>query len=472
MELKKLLQFSSGPIISAVLGFATLPFVAWFFSIEDVGRLAISMVIFGLSGSFIGLETHQAYVREYHEESNKVSLFKCALVPGIIIYVLVLVFVSLQFFSISDLVFGIDSDLLTALLLSGILATFLINMLAHVIRMQERAIVFSITQVVPKLFFLVLITSVLIFDVKSDFKLLLSMNIVSLLVTLLILLWFTRGTWLPGLTGSLNISLLKRMLKFCTPLIIGGFAYWGLTTMDRVFLRSISGFGELGIYSMAGAIGGSLFIISAVFSNMWHPIIYKWAKDGVEPEKIQTVIDYTFLAVTLLWTCFGMLSWLLPYFLPPEYAAVEYIVLACIAMPLFYLLSEATVVGIGITRKSKYATLASVIAFCVNIILNFLLTPKFGASGAAIASLSAFFVFFICRTEFSARLWYSFCRSKIYLITSMYCLNTIYQVIEKPESSMSYYFWLLLLAISVCLYRNRFVLLINALSRNSSKAAV
>lgn len=469
MNFKKVVQFSIGPLASAALGFITLPFIAWFFSVEDVGRLTMALVIFGLSTSLIGLETHQAYVREYHEENNKAALFKVALIPGVLVYMFALTIVFVVPSSFSELIFGIDSIFLAALLFTGIFANFLINLLAHVIRMQERALAFSAMQVAPKAIFLILIASIFMLDLKAGFGLLLFMNVSASLATLFVLLWLTHDTWLPAINEKQDTMLLKRMLKFCLPLVAGGLAYWGLTTMDRFFLRSISGFGELGLYGMCVTISGSLFILSSIFSNIWHPTIYRWVNEGLEPSRVQAVMENMALAVAFLWSCFGVLSWVFPFFLPNEYLAIEYLVVACIAMPLFYMLSETTVVGIGITRRSVFSTIAALVSFLVNAVLNYLLIPEYGAAGAAIASLIAFFAFFLLRTEFSARLWFSFPRHKMYLLMLLYSANTIYMVFTEANSTASYFLWFVLFAVSLMTYYRRLLTSLEFLKINIKK---
>ena len=174
MKAKTILQFSIGPIGAALLSLVTLPFVAWFFSVEDVGRLTMLQVVLSLSVSLFSLAMHQAYVREYHEEDDKQALFKACVIPGLAALLLVSGIIIILPFSMSKLLFGIDSALLTFLLLVGVLASFFINFLVHVVRMQERGLVFSATQLAPKLFLFIFISLIMILNLKADFETLMS----------------------------------------------------------------------------------------------------------------------------------------------------------------------------------------------------------------------------------------------------------------------------------------------------------
>ena len=455
MNPKKVIHFSIGPIGAAALGLITLPFVAWFFSVEDVGRLTMLQVVLGLSVSLFSLAMHQAYVREYNEEYDKHALFKTAVVPGLLLITLVSIVLLILPLSMSNLLFGIESGLLTFLLLVGIFSSFFINFLAHVVRMQERGLAFSATQIAPKAFLLVLIGVILLLNLSAEFKWLMLMNTLAVFASLMIFAVLTRDTWLPALSSNINNALLKQMLLFSLPLVAGGLAYWGLTTMDRFFLRALSGFEELGVYAISVALAGAVAVISTIFSNLWHPVVYKWVKEGVEPKRVQTVIENMLIVVALIWSLVGLLSWILPYFLPPEYQAIEYLIVACVAMPLFYMLSETTVVGIGITRRTSFAMIASICAFIANLVLNYLLIPDYGAAGAALATLISFFVFFVIRTESSALLWHSLPRVKVYFLVVLYMVATSIMVLTKANLDYFYYVWLVLMVLTLSLYKAR-----------------
>ncbi|MBH0002707.1 lipopolysaccharide biosynthesis protein [Pseudoalteromonas sp. SWYJZ12] len=461
MNAKTILQFSMGPVGAAILSLITLPFVAWFFSVEDVGRLTMLQVILGLAVSLFSLAMHQAYVREYHEEEDKSALLKLSIIPGFVLLIFISLFILVLPFSISSILFGIDSNLITFLLFTGLFATFFINFLAHVIRMQERGLAFSATQIAPKIFLLILISLIMSLNWAAEFKTLMLMNTLSVVFSLFIFSWLTRDSWLISITKSVDFVLLKQMLLFSLPLVAGGLAYWGLTTMDRFFLRSLSGFNELGVYALAVALAGVVSVLTSIFSSLWHPVLYKWTKEGIDENKVQRVIENMILVVASFWSLAGLLSFIVPFFLPPQYLAIEYLIVACVSMPLFYLLSETTGVGIGITRRTSFAMFASIVAFLINAILNYLLIPVYGSSGAALASMASFFMFFVIKTEASAFLWRPFPRFKIYFILVFYMFATCVVVLAKAHISNFYIVWLILLLLTCGFFAKRLIESVN-----------
>ena len=432
-----------------------MPYLAWFFSAEDVGRLAMLQVVLGLSVSLFSLAMHQAYVREYNEVDDKKRLFLASIIPGVILLLSTVILITILPFSLSKNLFGVDSSTVTILVIVGLLSSFFINFFAHVIRMEERALVFSTTKIAPKAFLLILISFILIFNLNASFEVLVFLNTASLFLSFLIFSIFTRYTWVGCFKASIDIALIRKMLKFSLPLVVGGLAYWALTTMDRFFIRELAGFEELGVYAISVTLASAISVFTSIFSSIWHPVLYKWVKEGVDEKKINNIINVMVLFVTLTWSFIGCVSYLLPIFFPPEYQAVKYLVVACASMPLFYLLSEVTGIGIGVTRNTTYNMVASLLSFAVNAVLNYLLIPMLGAGGAAIASLSAFFIFFIIKTEASVRLWVSFSRFRIYLIYTCYMSATIVTVLSQANLDYFYLIWFSLAVMAFLLYFNK-----------------
>ena len=436
MNTKKILQFAIGPIGAAFLGLLTLPIVAWLFSPEDIGRLTMLNVTISFSLLLFSLGLDQAYVREFHEVKDRPALLKSVFIPGFLVLMIVLVILMFLPWSLSELLFGIDSAWLTTLLVSAILMAFISRFFSLILRMQEKGLAFSMSQLLPKLLFLLIVLAYVWFGAEAVFDNLMMANLLSLLAVFLLFSWNTRKDWIPALSASIDRAKQKQMIRYAIPLIGSGVAFWGLTAMDKIFLRGLSSFEELGIYSIAVSFAAAALVFQAIFSTVWVPIVYKWAAEGIKPDRINKVVNYVTLTVIMIWSLAGIFSWLVPYILPEEYKQVQYILLAAMAYPLLYTLSEATGVGIGIKRKTIYSMLAAIVALAVNAVGNWFLIPIYGAAGAAMASGAAFFIFFVIRTEASARLWYSFERVKMYsfilvalvaaLLVNMVNINTTF----------------------------------------------
>lgn len=421
MNTKKIAAFAVGPIGGAALGFITLPIITWFYSAEDIGRIAMLQVISTFCTLLFSLGLDQAYVREYHEAENKPILLKGALLPGLFLLSIVLMICSVEPGFISRTLFSVDSALISLLVAICVLATFISRFLSLILRMQEKGLAFSMSQILPKLLFLIVIGTYVIFSLGFDITHLILAHTLSIVAVTLVYAWNTRTEWLTTFRQKIDIPKLKAMLRFGMPLIMGGAAFWGLTAMDKLFLRNMSTFEELGIYSVASSFAAAAIIFQSVFSTVWAPTVYKWAAEGINLKKIDLVTEYVLAAVVFIFVLAGLFSWIVTFLLPETYSSVKYILVACMAYPLFYTLSETTVVGLGITRKSGYAMTAALIAAIINFIGNYLLTPTYGAAGASVSTAFSFWVFLVCRTEFSCLVWRKIPRIKLYG-TTLTCL--------------------------------------------------
>ena len=153
MNPKKIAAFSLGPLGGALLGFITLPIITWFFSQEDIGRLAMLNVVISFSILLFSLGLDQAYVREFHEIKSKPALFKTTLLPGLVLIFIVLG-VLLCFDNVISLwLFEIDSVLLSLLVSVAVLSAFLSRFLSLILRMNEQGLAYSMSQLLPKLLY-------------------------------------------------------------------------------------------------------------------------------------------------------------------------------------------------------------------------------------------------------------------------------------------------------------------------------
>ncbi|CAI1664611.1 Polysaccharide biosynthesis protein [Serratia fonticola] len=398
----------------------------------------------------LGLD--QSYVREYHNEPSKGRLLKSVICPGLIVLSVSCLFLIIFKIDLSKLLFDEESFNISILTILILFLCFISRFLALILRMQERGIAYSFSQLTPKLMVLIVI-GICYFSFKEHtFMQLVIANFVGYFVVILTLLWSTRLDCYNAIKSNLDYKKIKPMLSFGYPLILGGLAFWGLTAIDRVFIRAFSGFDQLAIFSVAVSLAGAASILQSVFSTIWTPIVYKLehTEDG-GLSVVNKVSNYMLIAVVVIFCLGGLLSWITDYFLPSSYLGVKYLLISCLGYPLLFTLSEATVVGIGISRKTGYSMLASLIAFVVNVVGNYLIVPKFGAAGAAVSTSFSFWIFLVVRTEFSIISWKKINRFEIYIFTFLCVLGASFSALgEGVFTQELFVFWgFLLLSILI-----------------------
>ncbi|HAS3169429.1 lipopolysaccharide biosynthesis protein [Vibrio cholerae] len=450
MKLKKILLFAIGPVGGAILSFISLPIITWFFSQEDVGKMAMLQVTLSFTPLLFCLGLDHAYIREFHEASNKPMLLKAIILPGVLT-LSTAISISLLFDGlISHILFDIKSEYLSFLIAIAVFSVLLTRLLSLVLRMNERGLAFSMSQVLPKLLFLLIIGLYIEFNLDKSIDNLVSAHVVSVILVTLLLLWNTRDELLLSVKQKVDFEKLKEMFSYGIPLILSGIAFWGLTATDKIALRLLSNYEQLGLYSVSASFAGAAMVLQSVFATVWSPIVYKWSQQGIAKENVSTVTRYVLCVVCLLFCLTGLFSWLVPYILPDKYKQVEWIVLACMGYPLLYTLSEATYIGIGIARRSSLAMLAALFALVINVIGNVILIPSLGAKGAAISTMVSFFVLLILRTEFSCYVWMSIKRWEIYIFTSLFTISSILStLIGEEHPTLIRGLWLVLTVLSL-----------------------
>lgn len=458
MHFKKILGFALGPIAGAAFSLITVPLMAWLFSPEDIGRMNLLQVVLSFSLLLMVLGLDQAYVREFHASNDRPSLLKACFAPGLLL-LCVGILATVAFGSqLSRWLFGEANLWFYTLTLICVIANYVSRFLSLILRLQERGLAFSMSQILPKVLQLVLLGAVVLVGLQRSFLTLLWITVASTLAVLAVYAWNTRQQWRPAMTAQPSGVQVSALLKFGLPLVFSGLAYWGLSATSILVLRAYSTFGELGVYAVTSSIAGAAAIFQSIFTVVWGPTVYKWVEQGVDMTRVDGVARQALAVVCGIFTLVGMFSWLADYILPAHYVSVKYLVLCAIVPGLLYTLSEITCVGIGITRRTMLNVWVTSAALVTNVLSSLWLVPTQGAAGAVMANAIAYLVFFVARTETSARVWRKFPRQKLYVVVGLAVCFAIATVALGPVLPIPVELaWLALLPIVTWTFRSEMV---------------
>lgn len=195
---------------------------------------------------------------------------------------------------------------------------------------------------------------------------------------------------------SLKKELAVPMLKFGAPLVPSLWAAAAMHNMDRFFIRHYRGLEEVGLYSLAYQFPfmlNTLFLTS--FNRIWNASsIYEIARSPDAPRQYGRVCTYYMMMLTVAMFSISILSdTVIRLFAAPSYFDA-YRYLPIIALGIWgYSLHTFVKPGVLLTKKTYLLTINFTLAFICNLVLNFLLVPKWGAMGAAWASVLTYFAF-------------------------------------------------------------------------------
>ncbi len=455
MKLQRILVMALGPIAAAILGLISLPILAWYFNSSVIGQLSMLQTVLSLAVVLFSLGLDQAYIREYHEQPNSAQLLAVTLLPGLVLLAITLVLLlCIAPQALSNWLFAIPSTIYSLGMAVLLLSALLLRFISVLHRMWEHSWIFALSQILPKALLLLLVLLAVVFDWPRDFNTLFNLQFFTNILVFLLFLILTIRAFIDMSCSRIDLNQLRAALQYSLPLMMGGLAFWALSSIDKVLLRHWSSFHELGLYSVAASFAAATALLSNVFNTLWAPSVFKWASQAQHVEKIQAIVRIVLALVALLICAMALAVPLVPLFLPREYANMGVLVLLCSVPALLYLLSEITGVGIALSRKTSLALWAAFAAFAMAMLLNYLLIPRYGAYGAALAKCVAFAFYFILRTELSRRVALALPRKELYSIMLLLLFSSMLSM-ALVQLSLLYYmaFWLLMSIIMLLYFR-------------------
>lgn len=183
-------------------------------------------------------------------------------------------------------------------------------------------------------------------------------------------------------------SLLKKSYHFILPGLM--VAIYGQT--DKIMLKHMISDAEIGYYSTAAAICNMwCFVLNAIIDSMYPPIMeaYKNDRDGFEKKNklLYVLVFYVSVAASLVFTVFGGIVVQMLY--GQEYMPAVAPLRVITWYTAFSYLGVARNAWIVCKERQKYLKYIYCSAAISNVILNWVLIPVWGATGAALASLIA-----------------------------------------------------------------------------------
>lgn len=402
--IKQLAGFSIGPIVNAFIGFASVPITTWFLIPEELGKASMYTIAVEFLSTIIYLGLTRSYPREYYSSKNREKLlFNCVFIPFLLsIFILLL---SLLFMNpISKLLFN-DFSLLGIILFSITMPIKVTESFAfNLIRMQEKAKLFSLFQILKKVISFVLL--VLFFTlITPTYHAVIISSVGSTLVMAIAQILNEKEVWLKALKSKPDLNILKKVLAYGLPLVPAAGLTWIFMSFDKIALRNFSNFKEIGYYSGAFKVISLLNILKKSFVSFWIPTSQRWFQQNENISKFKKVSD-SLMSVFVSISALVIISRkIIFYLLSSKYLPSSNVFPFLLFIPIIGTVSQTTSIGIQFKRKNQYEIYTSLIAAAVNVIGNYLLVPIYGAVGAGISTCISYVLYFYIRSLFSAKVW-------------------------------------------------------------------
>ncbi|WP_168407718.1 oligosaccharide flippase family protein [Acinetobacter indicus] len=421
--MNKILQYAIGPVGVGILSLAVVPILAWSYDEKAIAGYAIIQALMAFSTLILTFGVDQSFVREYFDSENKPQLFKNTAIVIFMPMVLVLLLLNIIFYKkISFILFGVESQLITILIMISFFLVVLNRLLSLIQRMENQALLFSLSQILPKFFFLIIILLPSFGLFSPSFQILMFAYFFSILMVNIYFILVNKSLILRSFKEELSQKIIINLLRYGFPLLISNFLFWGLRYLDRFYVKIFSSDYELALYTIAISLAGGVAIFGSIFNTIWTPKAFLLHKNG----KLNShIINKMVVAVSLIGLLFVsiifVLSPVLSLFFPQKYISIIYLLPLLVLPTLFYTVAEVSGIGISITKNTTKMIYVSCISLILHFILSILLIVKLGALGAAISIAVAFYFYLLLKTLFSAKVW-SKSFSKLGLGINLICL--------------------------------------------------
>ncbi len=197
---------------------------------------------------------------------------------------------------------------------------------------------------------------------------------------------------------SLDFSYMKEILKYALPLIPTYVLWWITAASDRIFVIEMVGETENGIYSAAYKIPNLLLFVTTFFYQAWQmSAIENKDDDGISKFFGKVYSSYSSVLFVGAAGIVLFVRLLTKILVAEEFHEAYYFTPILVLAMVFQCFCQFLSSIYNVKKKTVNSMLTSLSAAVVNIILNFILIPKIGVYGAAIATAAAYFVCFIAR---------------------------------------------------------------------------
>ena len=386
-----------GVVLNQGVNFLTLMILARLLSPGDYGIIAIYGLWVNICLAFISLQgavsVNNALI-EYGEDKLSSYVFSISLL-SIVVSVITIVGVLVLRSTIEDVI-GLSTYIVILLVIQTAISSFsLLQLEKNRVLKKARSAVFW-TSSIPVLRFvlsIVLILSVFRFSYLGDIY---GFFIASVIIGLIALIKTAIDAGF-----KFNIQHIKYCLPITVPIIFHAVPYIILTMFDRHMISIIIDEKETGIYSF-------IYNISIIPTGIWFAVNNPWGVEYFEKMKKnehKAIESLTNIYIKYMFFIYVLILLLLPEVIliiaTPEYfSGITY---ASFIMAGGFILFLHTICARHelYAKKTMYIPIATIISAIINIVLNLILIPRYGAFGAAITAFISYSILFIMHYIFA-----------------------------------------------------------------------
>lgn len=267
-------KYAIGTGLVLVVGLLTTPILTRLISTEDMGKYSMFMTLGNLISTLLCLGLDQSYLRFYNDEkpeSRNYLLRICLLLP-MGVFLICGLFLLLFYKPFSVYITGEVSFSLVLLFNAYMLGLMVDRFWTLKIQMAQKEIAYSVLNFIRKIAYLLLaLLFIKLSFYEESWDLMLAITLAEVFV-----LFFARiielGNW-KCVSKKIKTSH-GRLLHYGIPFAFASTITLIFHSTDKMMLKALSDYHNIGIYSGAQSIVNLLSQAQAVFVAFWIPVVY------------------------------------------------------------------------------------------------------------------------------------------------------------------------------------------------------
>ena len=198
--------------------------------------------------------------------------------------------------------------------------------------------------------------------------------------------------------GAIDKQLLRRMIKFSSPLVLNNISWWIIQSSDKIMIESMIGLSALGLYTAATKIPSLINVIISIFSQAWGVSSVKEFESSNDKKFYSNIfIAYSTLVFGAVIVINSIIKPFMSLYVSSQfYEAWKYVPLLLVSAAFS---AVASYYGslYGVLKKSRNNMRSTLCAAVINITINYIGILLFDIWGAIIGTVTAYIVLAIYR---------------------------------------------------------------------------
>lgn len=427
-DIKKLGYVSIGLVVSSLIGFLSTPIITRLIEPEIYGMQSLFVTYCNIVLGIVLLGLDQSLVRFFYKDTclkYKRDLLQCTIKLPLLLSIMI---ITCLFCFHSHIYYFKELSLEVVICFCITLIVLVFNKFALLlVRLQNQGKLYSSILILQRVIYLVSFLGMYLISYKNGFIILILATLYSQVIVTVIAIIANKDIWK---FNKINIDKNNRvkMFKYGVPFVFSSLASILLGEMGKLSLAQYSTVKEVGYYAATGTIVNILILLQTAFSTVWVPA----AMEAYETQKNNTQFFYMSNQIVtvflyIIYIGIVLLKGVIVILFGNSYFETQYILPLLMFWPIMFTISETTVYGINFKGKTQWHIVIVGLSCLMNFLGCRILTPCFGAKGAAISVAIAYICFFSLRTVLGIKYYYiNFKLGKFYTITGAIFLYGLY----------------------------------------------